>query len=79
MQGILHLTFPYSRMTVWDSIKQRYDVAFIGATFAIVFGLAFIFFTMVVADWMFPSPYRTVDSGETVTGVIANVTSSDGN
>ena len=42
---------------IWDDIKSRYDIAFVAATFAITFGLAFIFFTMVVSDWMFPSPY----------------------
>lgn len=41
----------------WESIRQRYDIAFIGAASAIVFGLLFIFFTMVVSEWMFPNPY----------------------
>ena len=49
-------------MGFWDNIRQRYDIAFIGATFAIVFGLAFIFFTMIVSDWMFPGRNSGSDS-----------------
>ena len=45
----------------WEKVKQRYDVAFIGAASAIVFGLLFIFFTMVVSEWMFPGPYNAPD------------------
>ena len=59
-------------MGFWESIKRRYDIAFIGATFAIVFGLAFIFFTMVVSDWMFPGP--SYSGGNFTEKVLANET-----
>ena len=59
-------------MGFWDNIKQRYDIAFIGATFAIVFGLAFIFFTMVVSDWMFPGPHYA--SSTAAPEIASNVT-----
>ena len=41
-------------MEYWEKIKERYDVAFIGAAATILIGIAFIFFTIVVSDWMFP-------------------------
>jgi hypothetical protein len=40
-------------MEYWERIKERYDVAFIGAAATILIGIAFIFFTIVVSDWMF--------------------------
>lgn len=64
-------------MGFWESIKQRYDIAFIGATFAIVFGLAFIFFTMVVSDWMFPGPTYSV--GNVTEMFLANETANGTN
>ena len=63
-------------MGFWDNIKQRYDVAFIGATFAIVFGLAFIFFTMVVSDKMFPG--RNAPTIPSVEPAQYNVTATNG-
>ena len=41
-------------MEYWEKIKERYDVAFIGAAATILVGIAFIFFTIVVSEWMFP-------------------------
>ena len=45
-------------MEYWERIKDRYDVAFIGAATTILIGIAFIFFTIVVSEWMFPKTQR---------------------
>lgn len=67
----------------WERIKDRYDVAFIGAATTILIGIAFIFFTIVVSDWMFPksdgrnSATLTVATEEPVEGTQdANCTES---
>ena len=69
-------------MEYWERIKDRYDVAFIGAATTILIGIAFIFFTIVVSDWMFPKNNgrnsATLATEEPVEAKDANCTESRG-